>query len=76
MRCCCYCYGPGRQAELCAPIVNSSGTVIGIIDAESWSANHFSPAITSQLLQLAHNLGEVDLLWSKELRSGLFKQSE
>jgi len=31
------------KSEFCAPILNKSGQILGIIDAESWQKNYFTP---------------------------------
>ena len=51
------------RSELCAPIVSAAGVVIGIIDAESFSADHFADSARAAAVLLACELlGECDLL--------------
>jgi putative methionine-R-sulfoxide reductase with GAF domain len=48
---------------LCAPIVSAAGVVIGIIDAESFTADHFADSARAAAVLLACELlGECDLL--------------
>jgi putative methionine-R-sulfoxide reductase with GAF domain len=48
-------------SELCAPIVNSAGQVIGIIDAESWQKSFFTPERTEAILRICYDLGQINL---------------
>ncbi len=49
------------QSEYCAPILNKKGEVIGIIDAESFSKNFFTPDKVFQLTKVCHDLGKITL---------------
>jgi len=46
------------QSELCVPILRSDGTVIGIIDAESWQKNAFTPQVTAEIVKVCEDLGK------------------
>ena len=45
------------QSELCVPILDSAGTVLGIIDAESFNKAHFNVQRAADVLQACADLG-------------------
>lgn len=49
------------NSEFCVPILDPSNEVIGIIDAESFKTNHFSPEILLQITKVAMDLGKENL---------------
>jgi putative methionine-R-sulfoxide reductase with GAF domain len=49
------------QSEYCGPILNPDGDVIGIVDAESFQKNFFTPEKILQLTKVCRDLGEINL---------------
>jgi L-methionine (R)-S-oxide reductase len=49
------------RSELCAPILDAAGNCIGIIDAEAWRPNHFTPTVIAQILDACEQLGKHNL---------------
>ena len=49
------------QSELCAPIISEDGTVLGIIDAESFQKRHFNAQRVADILQACADLGRRQL---------------
>lgn len=49
------------ESEFCLPILRGN-TVIGIIDAESFNANHFTSQRLADICSVADRLGQLDLL--------------
>lgn len=50
------------RSECCVPIRATDGTVIGIIDAEAWRPNHFTPVRVAEVMQVCDDLGQAGLL--------------
>lgn len=46
------------QSEFCLPILNRQNNIIGIIDAESFNVNHFTPERLLQIAKAAFDLGQ------------------
>ncbi len=49
------------NSEFCAPILDEDSNVIGIIDAEAFAKNHYSPERLLQIAKVAFDLGEKNL---------------
>jgi len=49
------------QSEYCGSILNKKGEVIGIIDAESFHKNFFTPEKILQLTKVCQDLGKINL---------------
>lgn len=50
------------KSELCLPILDpTSGKVLGIIDAESWQTNYFTPERILDIAQIGYDLGKINL---------------
>uniref|UniRef100_A0A6B2LJJ5 GAF domain-containing protein n=1 Tax=Arcella intermedia TaxID=1963864 RepID=A0A6B2LJJ5_9EUKA len=49
------------KSEFCAPIINKEGTVLGIIDAESWEENFFNPTRIAQILKVCYDISQWEL---------------
>lgn len=50
------------RAELCAPITNAAGQVVGIIDAEAFKPHTYTPAAVALILDVCAQLGASDLM--------------
>jgi L-methionine (R)-S-oxide reductase len=46
------------RSEFCCPILNQEGKVIGIIDAESFQPNYFSPEKLIEIAKVCYDLGK------------------
>jgi len=47
------------NSELCVPIFDANRKVVGIIDAESYQKNIFTPKNTSYILKACVELGKI-----------------
>eukprot|EP00743_Colponemidia_sp_Colp-15_P005568 GILK01005989.1.p1 GENE.GILK01005989.1~~GILK01005989.1.p1 ORF type:complete len:622 (-),score=56.34 GILK01005989.1:74-1660(-) len=57
-----YKCSPKVRSELCLPILNSRGHVLGIIDVESWRPNFFTLQKVLPVLLVCMDLGSTNLL--------------
>lgn len=56
-----YTCNPNVDSEFCLPIFGKNGDIIGIIDAEAWAKNHFTPDRLLQVAKVAYDLGQNDM---------------